>query len=32
MEISVVFHNVSKYDSHFVIKDLAEELHDHFND
>ena len=31
-DISVVFHQVSKYDYHFVIKDLAKELHHHFND
>ena len=31
-DISVAFHNVSKYDYHFLTKDLAEELHDLLND
>ena len=28
--ISVVFHNGSKYDYHFIVKELAEELRDPF--
>ena len=29
-EISVVFHNGSTYDYHFIIKELVEEFEEHF--
>ena len=30
-EIPIVFHNVSNYDNHFIIKELAEEFKGKFN-